>query len=589
MDRLPSRHLRPRPARVALALSGCLLALSLALAAEEEPGAPGAPGAARPTAVPAYRQATQVAVLTIRGEVDGVTKRSLERRVAQAVKDGAEAIVLEIDTKGGGLLSTLDICSMLKDPAVTPPNTVAWIHSEAYSAGTIIALACREIVVAPNATFGDAAPIYGLPVVGLQQMQPAERAKIEAPILAEVIDSARRNHFDENLVQSFVSVGVELWLIEHTESGQRIVVDRAEYEAIFGEGPPQQITPVTPAKPAAGVAPWFNTTIPQPDRSQGVTLTPEQIRQQIEFQQQLPPSRPRLTESQRGRWRLLTQVSSSDRLLTVKTAEALYYGLAVSTIADDPQLKTFFAAQNLMRYERLWSESLVRTLVSSPVRIVLIVVFIVALFIELAVPGFGVFGATAGIALLVLIGAPWLAGMAQWWDIMLIAVGLILVGAEFFLIPGFGVAGVAGALCLFVGLIGTFVTGDLRTAQGQDELFTGIVSTLTALLAAGIGIWLISRQLSSFPLLSRLVLKSEVGGGGREKSVGLLEAMAGPQRALQVGDRGVAETDLRPAGRGSFDGRMVDVQAPGQYIEKGSPIRVTSVGRYVIEVEEADT
>ena len=586
MDRLPSRHLRPRPARVALTISGCLLALSLALAAEEEPAPPGAP---RPIAVPAYRQATQVAVLTIRGEVDGVTKRSLERRVAHAVKDGADAIVLEIDTKGGDLLSTLDICSLLKDPAITPPNTVAWIHSEAYSAGTIIALACREIIVAPNATFGDAAPIYGLPVVGLQQMQPAERAKIEAPILAEVIDSARRNHFDENLVQSFVSVGVELWLIEHIEGGQRIVVDRAEYEAIFGEGPPHQITPVTPAKPAAGVAPWFNTTIPQPDRSQGVTLTPEQIRQQIEFQQQLPPSRPRLTESERGQWRLLTQVISSDRLLTVKTPEALYYGVAVSTIADDQQLKTFFAAQSLMRYERLWSESLVRTLVSWPVRIVLIVVFIIALFIELAVPGFGVFGATAGIALLVLIGAPWLAGMAQWWDIMLIAAGLILVAAEFFLIPGFGVAGVAGALCLFVGLIGTFVTGDLRTAQGQDELFTGIVSTLTALLAAGIGIWLISRQLSSFPLLSRLVLRTEVGGGGREKSVGLLEAMAGPQRALQVGDRGVAETDLRPAGRGSFDGRMVDVQAPGQYIEKGSPIRVTSVGRYVIEVEEADT
>jgi membrane-bound serine protease (ClpP class) len=586
MDRLPSRHPRPRSTRAALALSGCLLALSLALAAEEEPPAPGA---GRPIAVPAYRQATKVAVLTIRNEVDGVTRRSLERRVRQAVQDGAEAIVLEINTPGGELLSTLDICSMLKDPAITPPNTVAWIHPKAYSAGTIIALACREIVVSPNATFGDAAPIYGLPVVGLQQMQPAERAKIEAPILAEVIDSARRNHFDENLVQSFVSVGVELWLIEHVETGQRIVVDRAEYEAIFGEAPPQQITPVTPARPAAGVTPWFNTTIPQPDRSQGVTLTPEQIRQQIEFQQQLPPSRQRLTESERGRWRLLTQVISTDRLLTVKTAEALYYGLAVSTIADDEQLKVFFAAGSVMRYDRSWSESLVRVLVDWRVRIVLIIILLVCGFIELAVPGFGVFGATAGIALLVLIGAPWLAGMAQWWDIMLIAVGLILVAAEFFLIPGFGVAGVAGALCLFVGLIGTFVTGDLKTAQGQDELFTGIVSTLTALLAAGIGIWLISRQLSSFPLLSRLVLKAEVGGGSREKSMGLLEAMAGPQRALQIGDRGVAETDLRPAGRGSFEGRMVDVQAPGQYIEKGSSIRVISVGRYVIEVEEADT
>ena len=34
-----------------------------------------------------------------------------------------------------------------------------------------------------------------------------------------------------------------------------------------------------------------------------------------------------------------------------------------------------------------------------------------------------------GLALLVLIGAPYLAGMAQWWDIMLIAIGLILVAA----------------------------------------------------------------------------------------------------------------------------------------------------------------
>jgi hypothetical protein len=34
---------------------------------------------------------------------------------------------------------------------------------------------------------------------------------------------------------------------------------------------------------------------------------------------------------------------------------------------------------------------------------------------------------------------------------------------------------------------------------------------------------------------------------------------------------------------------MVDVQSPGLYIEKGSAIRVISVGRYVIEVEEADS
>jgi membrane-bound ClpP family serine protease len=586
MKPLPSHH-RPSPwAALALVLSGGLLVLSLALAADE---VPEGSGESRPVAIPAYRQANTVAVLSMHGVVDGVTERSLERRFAQAKKDGADAIVLDIDTPGGDMLATLDICSMLKDPSVTPPNTVAWIHPQAYSAGTIIALACREIVVSPNATFGDAAPIYGLPLVGLQQMQPAERAKIEAPILAEVIDSARRNHYDENLVQAFVSVGVELWLIENVETGQRVVVDRAEYEAVFGEEPPQQITPVTPAKPAAGVKPWFSTAVPQPDPSQGATLSPAQIRKQIEYQQQLPPSRNRLTEAERGKWRLLTQVISNDRLLTVKPAEALYYGLAVTTIADEQQLKAFFAATTIKHYDQMWSESLVRVLVSWPVRIVLILIFLVAGFIELAVPGFGVFGAASGVALLILIGAPYLAGMAQWWDIMLIAVGLILVAAEFFIIPGFGIAGVAGAICLLVGLVGTFVSGDVTTAQGKDELFTGIVSTLAALFAAGVGIWFISRQLNSFPLLNRIVLRAEIGGRGGEGTVGLLEAMAEPQRALKVGDIGVAETDLRPAGRGSFEGRMVDVQSPGMYIEKGAPIRVISVGRYVIEVEEVES
>jgi membrane-bound serine protease (ClpP class) len=285
------------------------------------------------------------------------------------------------------------------------------------------------------------------------------------------------------------------------------------------------------------------------------------------------------------------QVVSDDRLLTVKQAEALYYGLAAASIADDDQLKAFFGAQTLTRQSRTWSESLVRLLVSWPVRIVLIVIFLISLFIEMAAPGVGVFGAAAVVALLVLIGAPWLAGMAQWWDILLIVLGLLLVGMEVFVIPGFGVAGVAGAICLLAGLVGTFVTGDLRTPQGQDELFTGIISTLTALFAGGVGIWLVSRQLKTVPFFNRLVLNTELAKSERpaEQKVGLLEAMAGPQRALAVGDVGVAATDLRPAGRGRFDDRMVDVQSPGRYIEKGRPIRVLSVGRYVIEVEELDT
>ena len=552
----------------------------------------GAPVASRnPRAVPAYRLANKVAVLTVHGEIDYVTYHSLERRIEQAVNAGADAIVLDIDTLGGRLDATLEICSLLKDPSITPPNTVAWIHPKAYSAGTIIALACREIVVAPNATFGDAAPIHGVPLAGIIQMAPTERAKVEMPLLSEVVESARQNHYDENLVQSFVSVGIELWLIENEKTGERVVVDRAEYETVFGDAPPQQLTRLTPsaAPGASTVSPKFDTTIRRPPPGEGVSLTPEQIRAQIEFQQQLPSPRQPLTEADRGHWRLVTQIVSDDRLLIVKQAEALFYGLAAATVGDDARMQLFFGASSLVRFEQSWSEHLVRFLTNPIVMGVLIAIFVLCLFIELAAPGVGVFGATAAVALLILIGAPFLAGMAQWWEILLIVLGLLLVLAEIFIIPGFGVAGIAGAICLLLGLIGVFVT-DHTTPEGQEELWKGVASTLTALFAAAVGIWLISRQLDTSPLFGRLMLKAEVGSPKRnaQAPASLLQAMGQPQAALQIGDLGVAATDLRPAGRASFGSRIVDVQSIGRYIDKGTSIRVISVGRYVIEVEEAE-
>ncbi len=542
-------------------------------------------GGAAPSATPAYRQANTVAVLSIRDEIDRVTLRSLERRVRQAERDGAEAIVFDIDTPGGTVLATRDITHLIRTEA--PANTVAWINPNAYSAGTIIALACREIVVAPDAAFGDSAPISVF-----RPLPQAERAKQEAPILAEVIDSARRNHYDEKLVQAFVSVGVELWLIENKATGVQVFVDREEYDVVFGEDPPRQQTPVAapPAKPGAQVRPrarpWFDHFAPVNEQP----VDPEALKRQIEFEQDLPSSRPLLTEADRGKWRLVRQVVPNDRLLVVKPAEAISYGLATAVIANDDQLKAYFGAHTLLRYDRSWSESLVRFLTDPIVRGVLILIFVVCLLIELAAPGMGVFGATAFVSLLVLLGAPWLAGMAQWWEIMLIMLGLLLVAAELFVIPGFGVAGISGALCLLVGLVGTFVSGDVRTPTGQSELVVGLVATLTSLFAAGVVLWLVAKQMETLPVLGKFVLKTELGATdpGEGAGLGLLEAMGHARRALEPGDLGVAATDLRPAGRANFQGRPVDVKSVSTYIERGSPVRVVSVGRFVIEVEETE-
>ena len=566
-------------ARMLMGLLLLVLGLQAGLAATSvsQPGSPAA--------IPAHRQANHVAVLTVHtgdGMIDLVTLWSLERRMKQAVKDGADAVVLDIDTNGGRVDAALDICNLLKDRNDTPANVVAWIHDKGYSAGTYIALACREIVVSPSSVFGDAAPIDFLG----RQLGPTERAKALAPILSEIADSARRNHYDAKLVESFVQIGQELWMIENINTGERAFVDRAEYKTVFGEEPPTGAIGAT-TMPAAAASVWPYVDM-FPPAATSPSMSAEEVNKQSQFEQSLPAVRPIFKASDRSNWRLVMQVSGSNSLLTVRPDQAIYYGLATAIIANDTELQNYFGAQKLTRYDQTWSEGLVRFLLSWPVRAILIIIFLVSLFIELAAPGFGVFGSAAIVSLLILIGAPALVDMAQWWDILLVVGGLLLIAVELFILPGTGIAGVAGVICLLVGLIGTFVSDDVTSMGGQDELWVGLITTLTSMFIAGIGIWFISRQIHSMPLFNQLILNTELKDESSNSNAGLLEAMGNaPRPALNTGDLGIAETDLRPSGRANINGRLLDVQSSGGYIERGSPIRVVNVGRFVIEVEEA--
>lgn len=562
-----------RPSRVLAAIL-----VSTTIWAEGTP--PPAPAA---KAVPAARRAERVAILPIHGPIDAITLASLERRVARARADGVDAFVLELNTPGGEVGATLDICRLVKSEM--PPNTVAWIRPSAYSAGAIIALAAREIVVTPDAAFGASAPIAGIPGLGMVDLPAAERAKLESPLLSEVIDSARRNHWDERLVQAFIAVGIELWLLEDIRTGERVIVDRNEYRAVFGTEPPDLLP--TAAGPVSldprPVRPFFSDLFPTPKRGRApAAMTPEAQRALIEFEQSLPPARPLLSASDRSRFRLVTQVDAADRLLTVRSGEALALGLASEIVPDESSLQAFFGARELRRYEESWSEGLVRFLVSWPVRLVLVAIMVICFLVELAVPGFGLFGIASLVCLAILIGAPALAGLAQWWQLALVGVGIVLVLAELVAFPGTLFIGLTGAALVLVGIAGAFVQSELSTAAGQRELLLSIAGTLGAATAAAVIGGMVLRRLGGPVILQRAVLSAEIIGGG---TVTQGEGPSSPSGHLPIGSRGVAYTDLRPAGKGEFDGKLYDVRCLEGYLERGRPIRVVRSGPAELEVE----
>jgi membrane-bound serine protease (ClpP class) len=131
-----------------------LLAGLIALAA-------GTDVAAQTATPPPADGTARVVVLPTTGVVDSVLAGYLEAGIEQADRDGAVAVVVQLNTPGGSLDATQRIVSTILE---APLPVVVWVApsgARAASAGTFITLAGHVAVMAPGTNIGAASPVGG--------------------------------------------------------------------------------------------------------------------------------------------------------------------------------------------------------------------------------------------------------------------------------------------------------------------------------------------------------------------------------------------------------------------------------------------
>ena len=64
------------------------------------------------------------------------------------------------------------------------------------------------------------------------------------------------------------------------------------------------------------------------------------------------------------------------------------------------------------------------------------------------------------------------------------------------------------------------------------------------------------------------------------------KAEIAPHETVQVGDWGVANTPLRPSGKGQFGDEFVDVATEGTFVHAGAQIRILKIQGHMITVRE---
>ncbi len=569
---------RARGFAVAAALAACAVVWPLGLGEQghivrgDEPAQtrPAEAVESAPTTLPADRSFGDAAILSIKGVISEVTRDSLKRRLKQVEESGASLIIFELDTPGGALGATLDICNIIKELRDSGTAVYAWINKQAFSAGTIIALATDGIVMARNATMGDCQPIM-VTGTGVSAIPEELEAKTTSPLLAELRDSARRNSYPLAMVYALIRPEMQMFWLENKDTGERRFVDLYDRDRLFGL---------------------------EAD-NRGDDKTDDSDEGKSSRRRTMPEPIPD-TES-RTAWRYVTETPHLSRfeqpivserdLLTMHTDEARAYGFSLATLNNDADLREYLGVTGTMtRLENTWLETAIEWLASPMVRSVLFLLMMLGAYTEFQTPGFGVPGAVALVALLLFLAAPYLAGTAVSWEIAAIVGGVILLALELFVIPGFGLPGILGIILIALGLLASYVPPEPSydpewfrlpsVPQTWEYLKQGLYSLAGGLTASIVGMFLIARYLPQTPVGSRLIMPNPV-----HDAVQIDDPYEGIAR---VGDMGVAESLLRPAGKARFGGRLVDVVSQGDYIENGQRVRVVERHGNRVVVRRAD-
>jgi membrane-bound serine protease (ClpP class) len=227
-------------------------------------------------------------------------------------------------------------------------------------------------------------------------------------------------------------------------------------------------------------------------------------------------------------------LDDASTLLTLTTEQALANDYAEGTAADLTALLSTLglSGAEVVEVEPSFLETVVRWVTEPVVASLLIMLGLFLIVGDALFEGFGI-AAVVGLACLALFfGGHLLAGLAGWEDFVLIGVGLLLIGLEIFVIPGFGVAGVLGLVALGGGLFLAMLGRDVRTPEQMIRAGWVVAGALFAVVAAVVVVALFLPRLAGGRRggFLRLALTDRLGDDDDDRDV-----RAAPKPGRRVG------------------------------------------------------
>lgn len=464
----------------------------------------------------------KVLIAPIDGEID-ISQAAFIKRVIKVAKSWqADFVIFEIDTPGGrvdamSMIGTyIDSLGEIPSIAFIRPGKDSSTGGAAFSAGAYIAMSCKRIYMCPGTVIGAATPILISPGGPVELPEPIQEKFVSA--YREKFGAvAEKNGYPKNLAIKMVDRDWEI--SEVIIEGKKHFLTKTEIEQAQLSGKKIDYVSINPA----------------------LNL-------------------------------------GKGKLLTASANLAVECGIAKNIIQSRSEIYKDYGIDNPIEKEEefTWSENFAGFITQPGIVMLLLFAGILGIWITIKMGGFGTFTVISIICLGLYFFGEYLAGLAEMPEILLFITGIILLILEIFIIPGIGIAAIAGVVCIFAGLILTLLPGgidlpDFKKEPWQMEtLMSAVGKVLLAFVASALGFLAIVRFMPGLPLLSKFVLKTALStANGYATTVKEGQGI--------ISKHGIVITPLRPAGKIEIEGHTIDVVAEGDFIAKGEEVEVIHV------------
>ena len=240
------------------------------------------------------------------------------------------------------------------------------------------------------------------------------------------------------------------------------------------------------------------------------------------------------------------------------------------------------SGEEVQYYQSSLTDDILGFLSNAAVRAVLIMLIIGGLYMEMHTPGLGFAGAVASVAAILYFLPGLIIGTMPAWVVLCLIAGVVLIALEIFVVPGFGVTGIAGIIAVAVALTGVMTTSDAVT--GIDDIgailrSVGIVA-IGAVAAAALVLYLTSsRGPKVFRRHTELMTELTVDKG-------FIGVDLSPRQ--YIGAVATTLTEMRPAGKIQIGDQTFDAVSTGEFIgrrRKVQVVRYENAQLYVTPIE----